>query len=204
MYFAETLPSNRTVPIVMTVAVHVLIAYGLAVSFGIVPKPIPEGHFHVVDVPAINIEAPKEDHDTFDPNALKFRPSNVATKEPVIQVEIETGGGPGEGEITVGREIEPPPIAPQMTQVRLLRSTEPPYPTISQRMSEEGVVLVRATITPYGTIGDVVVQTSSGFPRLDDAAIKAVREWRFAPAMRGSQAIAGTVIVPVRFSLKGR
>jgi protein TonB len=51
-------------------------------------------------------------------------------------------------------------------------------------------------------VGTVNVQHSAGHPDLDQAAIEAVKKWRFEPARRGTQAVAVWVTLPVRFELK--
>ncbi|ASJ23956.1 TonB_C domain containing protein [Laribacter hongkongensis] len=45
------------------------------------------------------------------------------------------------------------------------------------------------------------IDTSSGFARLDQAAVTAVRQWRFAPARHGDVPVAAWARVPIRFRL---
>jgi protein TonB len=77
----------------------------------------------------------------------------------------------------------------------------PRYPRLSVERDEEGVVLVRAYVDPAGAPQRVIVFRSSGFPLLDDAALKAVQGWRFEPMVRDGRATAAWVQVPVRFRL---
>lgn len=53
-----------------------------------------------------------------------------------------------------------------------------------------------------GRVADVRVRQSAGHPELDQAAVDAVRRWRFEPARRGSDAIAMWVQLPVEFRLR--
>jgi periplasmic protein TonB len=47
----------------------------------------------------------------------------------------------------------------------------------------------------------VLVYRSSGISRLDDAALAAVKRWRFVPAKRGAQTVESWVLVPIEFEL---
>jgi protein TonB len=58
-------------------------------------------------------------------------------------------------------------------------------------------------VTPQGLPESVVVNQSSGFSRLDEAALAAVRQWRFVPARSGTEAIADSVTVPIIFRRDG-
>jgi len=84
-----------------------------------------------------------------------------------------------------------------------LNNPAPNYPSISRRLGEEGLVLLNVQVTADGAAGSVELQTGSGSSRLDQAALEAVKKWRFTPAKRGDQAVSASVVVPVRFSLEG-
>jgi protein TonB len=84
-----------------------------------------------------------------------------------------------------------------------LNNPPPDYPSVSRRLGEQGKVLLLVQITADGAAGSVTLQTSSGSTRLDQAALEAVKKWRFVPAKRGEQAVSASVVVPVRFSIEG-
>jgi protein TonB len=88
-----------------------------------------------------------------------------------------------------------------MAKPDYLRNPPPQYPAESRKLREQGVVLVRVSVTPSGRAADVQLQRSSGYARLDEAALKAVRRWEFKPARVGLTAVACAVEVPVRFGL---
>lgn len=100
----------------------------------------------------------------------------------------------------------PAPAAPQVSQARFdadyLRNPPPPYPPLSRRMGEEGKVILRVSVTPQGTAESVEVRTSSGSTRLDESAMKTVRQWKFIPAKRGDIAVQSWVQVPIIFKLE--
>ncbi|MCI0655214.1 MAG: energy transducer TonB [Methylococcaceae bacterium] len=84
-----------------------------------------------------------------------------------------------------------------------LHNPAPQYPAISRRLGEQGVVLLSVTVTAGGAASSVSIQSSSGWSRLDQAALNCVKDWRFVPARRSGQAVNASVIVPIRFSLEG-
>ena len=88
--------------------------------------------------------------------------------------------------------------------VSYLDNPAPNYPSISRRLGEQGKVLLRVQVAVDGTADSVVLQTSSGSSRLDQAALAAVKKWRFVPARRGGQAVVASVVVPVSFSTGSR
>lgn len=84
-----------------------------------------------------------------------------------------------------------------------LNNPAPNYPSVSRRLGEQGLVLLRVQVTTDGTAGSVELQTGSGSARLDEAALEAVKKWQFVPAKRGDQPVSASVVVPVRFSIEG-
>jgi periplasmic protein TonB len=78
----------------------------------------------------------------------------------------------------------------------------PSYPAAPRRLGIQGTTMLRVHVLADGRIGDVRVQESAGHPELDDAAVDAVRRWRFEPARRGAEAIAMWVLLPVEFRLR--
>jgi len=95
----------------------------------------------------------------------------------------------------------PPPTPPRF-DAGYLDNPAPPYPGLSRRLGEEGRVLLRVFVAADGSPAQVEVHHSSGFARLDAAALETVRRWRFAPARRGEERIGAWVVVPISFSLR--
>lgn len=75
----------------------------------------------------------------------------------------------------------------------------PAYPDRARIAGLEGTVQVQALVGTDGRVHDVRVIKS--IPGLDDAAMAAVRQWAFKPALAKSQPVAVWVAVPVKFSL---
>jgi protein TonB len=99
--------------------------------------------------------------------------------------------------------VEEPKIEPPRFGVAYLNNPAPAYPTISRRLGEQGRVMLKVLVNAGGDPDSVVLDTSSGSDRLDQAAIDAVKKWRFVPAKRNGQALSAYVLVPVKFSLHG-
>ena len=75
---------------------------------------------------------------------------------------------------------------------RMVDAPRPAYPRISLRLEEQGTVLLRIHVGADGHVSGVDLLESSGFERLDQAALEGVRKWRFDPQLREGQAVAGT------------
>ena len=82
-----------------------------------------------------------------------------------------------------------------------LRNPAPAYPSTARRNGEQGTVLLRVLVNAAGDPERVEINHSSGFDRLDRAALDAVRLWKFVPGRRGGEAITAWVNVPLMFSL---
>lgn len=72
---------------------------------------------------------------------------------------------------------------------------------MARRLQQQGRVLLDVYILANGTVGELKLKRSSGFPLLDESAAESVRRWRFVPAKRGGEAIAYWYTVPIDFSL---
>jgi protein TonB len=97
----------------------------------------------------------------------------------------------------------PPPVDPPRFNADYLDNPKPRYPPLSKKQGEVGTVLLRVVVSAAGLAQEVTLHKSSGFPRLDQSAIEAVRQWKFVPARQGNQAVEGRVIVPIEFDKKG-
>ncbi len=76
------------------------------------------------------------------------------------------------------------------------------YPPISQRLAQQGKVLVRYTVGTDGRIVDVVIIQSSGFVPLDQAALQCVRQrWRNTPALQNGKPVQSTSEAYISFEM---
>jgi protein TonB len=82
-----------------------------------------------------------------------------------------------------------------------LSNPRPDYPEVARRQHQEGLVILSVEVDSDGRPSEVSVAHGSGFPLLDQAAVQAVRSWRFEPARAGGIPVSSRVDVPVRFRL---
>jgi protein TonB len=94
-----------------------------------------------------------------------------------------------------------PVFEPARFDADYLNNPRPAYPLLSRRLGEEGRVLLRVRISADGAPLSVETKQSSGYARLDAAAVEAVQQWRFVPARRGEAAVQSSVLVPLAFKL---
>lgn len=94
------------------------------------------------------------------------------------------------------------PITPARFDAAYLNNPKPSYPALSRRLGEQGSVLLSVFVNENGRAENVTLKSSSGFDRLDNAALEAVSRWRFAAARQGEKLIASWVNVPVKFVLE--
>jgi protein TonB len=83
----------------------------------------------------------------------------------------------------------------------VILNTPPNYPETARRAGWEGRVTVRVEVSADGVPTSVTLGKSSGYGVLDQAALRAVKSWRFQPRRIGGVAMAGVVEVPVHFAL---
>jgi protein TonB len=83
-----------------------------------------------------------------------------------------------------------------------LNNPKPPYPPLSKRMGEQGKVVIRTLIGADGVAQEASIHQSSGFDRLDQAALATARKWRYVPGKRAGVAEAMWFNVPFSFVLE--
>ncbi len=98
--------------------------------------------------------------------------------------------------IATGAVVPPRPLAGASNPA-------PGYPYASRIRGEQGRVTLLVQVDPAGRVVDLSVLASSGFPALDEVALRTVRGWRFQPATQGGEAVFSTAPVSITFRLEG-
>ena len=83
-----------------------------------------------------------------------------------------------------------------------LQNPRPAYPGLSKRLGEQGKVVVRVFIEVDGKAQKAEIKQSSGFERLDQAALSTVLRWRYVPGKRAGLAESMWFNVPINFVLE--
>ena len=130
-------------------------------------------------------------------------PPAAGLASPGSQSRSTEVGGPapvaavGRPEPTLPTRIEQPLVAAEY-----LRITKEAYPALSQRLGEQGRVVVRILIGADGKAQRAEISQSSGFERLDKAALAWVLRWRYQPGRRGDAPEAMWTTAPFTFAIE--
>lgn len=187
-YAADTsFLSRRGLVFLVIVAVHVGLWYVLdsGLSHKVVQKVFGPLETAMIDEPQAAEEEPPP-----PPPKIETPPPFVPPPEVAIQIPTEAAPATAITSVTQQRPVAtPPPVAappkpvavkPKMDPRR--PPTRPEYPPQSLRLGESGTVTMDLYVLANGRVGDARVAVSSGFPRLDEAALReAKRSWRLTP-----------------------
>jgi protein TonB len=99
----------------------------------------------------------------------------------------------------MGEEV-PMRITAEVRQPKLVKKVEPPYPEVARRAKIEGVVILEAVITKNGTVEEVKVLRAL-HPVMDQAAMNAVKQWKYEPAVLNGRPVKVYFTVTVTFRL---
>jgi len=140
--------------------------------------------------------------------------SNIVGSIPGGVAGGAAGGVPG-GAITgllsnVAPAAPPPPPKPvkrnpikvggNVQESKLIRRVEPAYPELAKRARIQGKVVLVVTVDEEGNVAEIKV--SAGHPLLDDAAISAVKQWKYSPTLLNGEPVPVIATVTVIFNLK--
>ena len=130
-------------------------------------------------------------------------PSPAAPVVPVVPEQKPAPLPPVEAPRPQAAASDPPaPVTPPRSDAAYLNNPRPAYPLAARRRGDQGTVLVRVLVTAEGLAASVGLEKTSGHPSLDEAALTAVKSWRFVPARQGAQAIGAPYVVPIVFKVE--
>jgi periplasmic protein TonB len=179
----------------------------------------------------MEVFTPSAPHVSSPVNRDTLPPLTIVTQPPVIPRQIydgpvevagpslgPTNGGPGvlggdpngpdipgTGNRQLPPEIKPPKPAQPLKlssgvmEAALIRQIQPIYPQSARMMHLSGEVVLHAIIGSDGSVREL--QVMSGHPILAQAALAAVREWRYRPTMLSGEPVEVDTTITVHFDL---
>ena len=214
-----------------SIVVHTIVITAALVAQSLVIGALPIPHdpilYQLSDFIPVEIQPPAPpprrgnapaDADNVAPAAPIVAPTGVApeiervpaTTTPGV-IDGVTDGLPF-GSDTIGSAAVPPPPPPPppvqtpmrlhagITAPRKIVDVAPVYPSIAQAARKDGVVILETVIDAHGNVQSVHVLRS--VPLLDEAAVAAVRQWRFTPALLNGEPVPVVMTVTVNFRLQ--
>jgi protein TonB len=147
------------------------------------------------------------------PEPIKLpEPLQLVAAAPIVMPDEPVAYAPPEppAPVVVAPPAPPaPPLPPQPVvlsgelSVSCPERTPPEYPRLSMRMNEQGRVVLKVELGEDGSIASALVKTSSGFTRLDSAALEAVKAWHCKPVVRNGVVVRAVALQPFNFTLEG-
>jgi protein TonB len=198
---------SRWPGIVFVIVFHVAAIWALASGLANSTVQLLRGNLQTV----VTTEDVKEDLPP-PPPPPDFKPPPVVAIAPDVAIDLAQAPPPAATTAITNSPPKPPapvvtaPPPPPPTPAVATSShavTADDYPPISLRLQEQGTVAIKFVINASGSVTDCNVATSSGKPRLDDAACKMVlRRWKYKPATQDGKAVSVQQTANVIFQLK--
>ncbi len=212
---------NKLIGLLLVLALHCALLYG-AWSYKLIPPPL---EAVTLFVNLINPPPPEKDKVQQEPpkpppkKVELVKPKPIVRPQPpsVLVAEVPATQAtepvalplpepvieaPAEPMIELPVKLAGPVTLPSELSLACPQRSVPNYPAVSRRKGEQGQVKLRVELDETGRITAVKVEASSGYKRLDEAGIAAVKTWRCNPAMRDGQAVRALALQPFDFILE--
>ena len=217
--------------ILLSIAIHGLIAVGLIAYLEYAPEP---DVLATLDLSSVELSFAEEVQETaavapmpeimqqkVRPSVAQFPPEvklekplppeagDVKFPEPKEDARLKTKDVKAKDERRETKDSKPvsaPTVAPRQARLdappKPKRNIRPDYPKGARQRGEQGDVILEIRVNAEGTVDGVKVAVSSGFSELDEAAIKAAKAAKFSPARSGHDPVASTARLKLQFKLK--
>ena len=133
--------------------------------------------------------------------------AKIPTEAPKVDIDRSTSIAPDDSDIVLPdaglKELSiDAEVQVEVDQMpRVLRKVDPKYPENARRANREAVVLLEFTVDVNGRATDIKVVKPVGYG-FDEAAIEAIKKWRFTPAKRDGESVPMRVQQRIRFTLE--
>ena len=210
--------------IVASVAAHGLVAVGIVAYMKYAPGPTAVA---TLDLSSVDLSFAEDEDETAavsptmpampevePPKPREEKPPEAERAEdplPPDPVAPKLAEPEPERERMETPEIPPPSppapaVAPKQAKIdappKPNKAIKPDYPKGARQRGEQGDVVLEIRVNAAGIVDRVDVVSPSGFPELDEAAVRAARAARFTPAKSGGSAVASTARLTLTFKLK--
>jgi periplasmic protein TonB len=198
-------------PLALVGGIHLAVIWALLNGLQIhsAPSATPDDiTAEVIDRPVPPVQTPQPPQ--FEPRDFKFTepqppPFVVDTTESLPPVIFEDRPTALEQTQNLGGSAEPQPLINAAAVDPHHPLTHPPYPMASRHFAEEGGLVLDILVAADGHVRDAKVSRTSGFERLDEAAVsEAKQHWRLRPATRNGVAFEQWLTLRVVFRLEDR
>ena len=212
---------NKLVGLLLVLVLHAALLY-VAMSYRLIPPPQEAVTLFVsmINPPPKKAEPPPPEPPKPPPKKVqlvKERPIVKPQPAPVLVAEAQVSSlaEPVAPPPSPKAIIETPPTPvieePAKPAQPIVMSSElslacpnrspPNYPAISRRLGEQGQVRLKVELDETGRVTYARVAESSGYKRLDDAGLAAVKGWRCNPATRDGKPVRAIALQPLDFIL---
>jgi protein TonB len=97
------------------------------------------------------------------------------------------------------KKIDPVRVGGQVQESKILRKVLPVYPELAKRARVESVVILEVNVDEEGNVTNIRVLKSH--PLLEQAAIEAVKQWKYSPTLLNNEPVPVVATVTVEFKL---
>ena len=194
---------DRSLIVALVVLVHVLLLWFLATMPNLPTSAHQEMSVSFAAVPSPSQATPAEPKP--EPAAKPKPVERRVTPEVVTPIVPAETPVPTEVSSAPPQPVTAPPSLPDREpdyQAAYLNNPVPAYPMVARRMGWQGRVVLSVEVLASGLPGQVKLHQSSGHDVLDNAAMQAVRGWRFVAARQSGQIVDKWFLVPIPFILK--
>lgn len=205
--YVQTNNNTRLAVFVGIVLVHVLLAWGLISGLA---QNMAAKVFEPLVTDLVEEEIKEEKPPPPPPPEMERPPVEVPPPEVAIDMPVEATETTALSNVTDKPAPPPPPPAapvakPTPPKTRSFPSAEEYYPPSSVRNEEQGSSVIEICVDAKGKLlREATVRTSSGYPKLDEAAVKMARAGRYTPGTLDGQPLPESCVpLKVTFKLKG-
>lgn len=154
--------------------------------------------------PKASSEPPRPMPVKTQPAAAKTSPRPEARPSQPVRPPAHTASQSVATSQTASSIAAPPPRLTPVVSLRPSFVTPPPaprYPSVARRRNQQGIVRVEVQLDERGQQQKLTLTGSSGVASLDQAALDAVKNWRFRPEIVDGRAVPSRVEIPIEFAL---